>query len=75
MSKELEERDQEIKFQEGKILILEQDGASQVRNLLVDLDRMKGSLKEKNAELMSLTQQIRELRRNERLRLKVSKKS
>uniref|UniRef100_A0A8D0FIH9 Rootletin-like coiled-coil domain-containing protein n=1 Tax=Strix occidentalis caurina TaxID=311401 RepID=A0A8D0FIH9_STROC len=61
MSKELEERDQEIKFQEGKIMILEQHGASQVRNLLVDLDHMKENLKEKNIELMSLTQQIQEL--------------
>ncbi|XP_074698827.1 centrosome-associated protein CEP250 isoform X3 [Strix aluco] len=61
MSKELEERDQEIKCQEGKIMILEQHGASQVRNLLVDLDHMKENLKEKNIELMSLTQQIQEL--------------
>ncbi|XP_076208172.1 uncharacterized protein LOC143167045 isoform X3 [Aptenodytes patagonicus] len=61
MSKALEERDQEIKFQEGKITILEQHGTSQVRNLLVDLDHMKGNLKEKNIELMSLTQQIQEL--------------
>ncbi|XP_076208163.1 uncharacterized protein LOC143167043 isoform X1 [Aptenodytes patagonicus] len=61
MNKALEERDQEIKFQEGKITILEQHGTSQVRNLLVDLDHMKGNLKEKNIELMSLTQQIQEL--------------
>ncbi|XP_042656756.1 centrosome-associated protein CEP250 isoform X3 [Tyto alba] len=61
MSKELEERDQEIKLQEGKIMILEQRDASQVRNLLMDLDHMKENLKEKNSELMSLTQQIREL--------------
>ncbi|NXR02763.1 CP250 protein, partial [Sagittarius serpentarius] len=69
MSKELEERDQEMKFQEGKIMILEQHGTSQVRNLLVDLDHMKGKLKEKNVELMSLTQHIQELEK-ERERVK-----
>ncbi|XP_069655707.1 centrosome-associated protein CEP250-like [Haliaeetus albicilla] len=61
MSEELEERDREIQFQEGKIMILERDGASQVRNLQVDLDHMKGNLKEKNLELLSLTQQIQAL--------------
>ncbi|XP_033375068.1 centrosome-associated protein CEP250 [Parus major] len=61
VSKELEERHQEIKFQEEKIMILEQHGAIQVRNLLVDLDDMKGNLKEKRLELLSLTQQIQEL--------------
>ncbi|KAM9650012.1 uncharacterized protein ACIBXB_011988 [Morphnus guianensis] len=61
MSKELEERDREIQFQEGKIMILERHGASQVRNLQVDLDHMKGNLKEKNLELLSLTQQIQAL--------------
>ncbi|KAM9650014.1 uncharacterized protein ACIBXB_011990 [Morphnus guianensis] len=61
MSKELEERDREIQFQEGKIMILERHGASQVRNLQVDLDHMKGNLKEKNLELLSLTQQIQVL--------------
>ncbi|NXJ22406.1 CP250 protein, partial [Dicrurus megarhynchus] len=61
MSKELEERHLEIKFQEEKIMILEQHGAVQVRNLLVDLDDMKGNLKEKRLELLSLTQQIQEL--------------
>ncbi|RLV63171.1 hypothetical protein DV515_00018543 [Chloebia gouldiae] len=61
VSKELEERHLEIKFQEEKIMILEQHGAVQVRNLLVDLDDMKGSLKEKRLELLSLTQQIEEL--------------
>ncbi|NXT81098.1 CP250 protein, partial [Zapornia atra] len=61
MSKELEEKDKEIKCQEGKIIILEQHGTSQVRNLLMDLDHMKGNLKEKNLELLSLTQQIQEL--------------
>ncbi|KAK4812573.1 hypothetical protein QYF61_009745 [Mycteria americana] len=64
VSKELEERDQEIKFQEGKIMILEQHSTSQVRNLLVDLDHMKGNLKEENLELMSLTQQIQELEKD-----------
>ncbi|XP_066186562.1 centrosome-associated protein CEP250 isoform X2 [Sylvia atricapilla] len=61
VSKELEERQLEIKFQEEKIMILEQHGAVQVRNLLVDLDDMKGNLKEKRLELLSLTQQIQEL--------------
>ncbi|XP_059336545.1 centrosome-associated protein CEP250 [Ammospiza nelsoni] len=61
VSKELEERHLEIKFQEEKIMILEQHGAVQVRNLLVDLDDMKGNLKEKGLELLSLTQQIQEL--------------
>ncbi|XP_039567222.1 centrosome-associated protein CEP250 [Passer montanus] len=61
VSKELEERHLEIKFQEEKIMILEQHGAVQVRNLLVDLDDMKGNLKEKRLELLSLTQQIQEL--------------
>lgn len=61
VSKDLEEKDQEIKFQEEKIKILEQRGASQVRNLIVDLGHMNGNLKEKNVELMSLTQQIQEL--------------
>ncbi|RMB95561.1 hypothetical protein DUI87_27671 [Hirundo rustica rustica] len=61
VSKELEERHLEIKFQEEKIMILEQHGAVQVRNLLVDLDAMKGNLKEKRLELLSLTQQIQEL--------------
>ncbi|XP_048177963.1 centrosome-associated protein CEP250 isoform X2 [Corvus hawaiiensis] len=61
MNKELEERHLEIKFQEEKIMILEQHGAVQVRNLLVDLDDMKGNLKEKRLELLSLTQQIQEL--------------
>ncbi|XP_069634663.1 centrosome-associated protein CEP250-like [Haliaeetus albicilla] len=61
MSEELEERDREIQFQEGRIMILERDGASQVRNLQVDLDHMKGNLKEKNLELLSLTQQIQAL--------------
>ncbi|KAM9650022.1 uncharacterized protein ACIBXB_011999 [Morphnus guianensis] len=61
MSKELEERDREIQFREGKIMILERHGASQVRNLQVDLDHMKGNLKEKNLELLSLTQQIQAL--------------
>ncbi|KFP28124.1 Centrosome-associated protein CEP250, partial [Colius striatus] len=61
MSKELEERDQEIKCQEGKITILEQHSAAQVRNLLMDLDHVKGSVKEKNTELTSLTQRIQEL--------------
>ncbi|OWK50835.1 Centrosome-associated protein CEP250 [Lonchura striata] len=61
VSKELEERHLEIKFQEEKIMILEQHGAVQVRNLLVDLDDMKGNLKEKKLELLSLTQQIQEL--------------
>ncbi|NWV16285.1 CP250 protein, partial [Origma solitaria] len=61
VSKELEERHLEIKFQEEKIMILEQHGAVQVRNLLVDLDDMKGNLKEKMLELLSLTQQIQEL--------------
>ncbi|XP_075032013.1 uncharacterized protein LOC142094075 [Calonectris borealis] len=61
VSKELEERDQEIKSQEGKRMILEQHGASQARNLQVDLDHMKGNLKEKNLELVPLTQQIQEL--------------
>uniref|UniRef100_A0A8V5G4E0 Rootletin-like coiled-coil domain-containing protein n=1 Tax=Melopsittacus undulatus TaxID=13146 RepID=A0A8V5G4E0_MELUD len=61
LSKELEKRDQEVKFQEGKIKMLEQHGACQVRNLLLDLDHMKGNLKEKNSELLSLTQQIQEL--------------
>ncbi|KFO07136.1 Centrosome-associated protein CEP250, partial [Balearica regulorum gibbericeps] len=63
MSKELEGRDQEIKFQEGKIMILEQHGTSEVRNLVVDLDRLRGNLEERNLELMSLTQQIQELER------------
>ncbi|NXM37338.1 CP250 protein, partial [Oxyruncus cristatus] len=61
VSKELEEREQEIRSQEEKIMVLEQHGALQVRNLLEDLDRMKGNLKEKNLELLSLTQQIQEL--------------
>ncbi|XP_057891973.1 centrosome-associated protein CEP250 isoform X1 [Melospiza georgiana] len=61
VSKELEERHLEIKFQEEKIMILEQHGAVQVRNLLVDLDDMKGNLKEKGLELLSLTQQIQDL--------------
>ncbi|XP_052648097.1 centrosome-associated protein CEP250-like isoform X2 [Harpia harpyja] len=61
MSKELEERDRESKFQEGKIMFLEQHGAPQVRNLQLDLDHMKGNLKEKNLELLSLTQQIQAL--------------
>uniref|UniRef100_A0A8D2P4M1 Centrosomal protein 250 n=1 Tax=Zosterops lateralis melanops TaxID=1220523 RepID=A0A8D2P4M1_ZOSLA len=61
VSKELEERHLEIKFQEEKIMILEQHGAVQVRNLLLDLDDMKGNLKEKRLELLSLTQQIQEL--------------
>ncbi|KAI1233264.1 hypothetical protein IHE44_0004431, partial [Lamprotornis superbus] len=61
VSKELEDRHLEIKFQEEKIMILEQHGAVQVRNLLVDLDDMKGNLKEKRLELLSLTQQIQEL--------------
>ncbi|XP_041346436.1 LOW QUALITY PROTEIN: centrosome-associated protein CEP250 [Pyrgilauda ruficollis] len=61
MSKELEEKHLEVKFQEEKIMILEQHGAVQVRNLLVDLDDMKGNLKEKRLELLSLTQQIQEL--------------
>ncbi|NWX32571.1 CP250 protein, partial [Notiomystis cincta] len=61
VSKELEERHLEIKLQEEKIMILEQHGAVQVRNLLVDLDDMKGNLKEKRLELLSLTQQIQEL--------------
>ncbi|KAM6054219.1 LOW QUALITY PROTEIN: uncharacterized protein VSU04_011453 [Chlamydotis macqueenii] len=60
MSKELEERDQEIKLKEEEIMILEQHGASEVRNLQVDLDHMKGNLKDKNLELTSLTQQIQE---------------
>ncbi|XP_050763490.1 centrosome-associated protein CEP250-like isoform X2 [Gymnogyps californianus] len=38
-----------------------QEVASQVRNLQVDLDHMKGNLKEKNLELMSRTLQIQEL--------------
>ncbi|NXO52537.1 CP250 protein, partial [Aramus guarauna] len=63
MSKELKERDQDIKFQEGKIVILEQHGTSQVRNLVMDLDHLRGSLEERNLELMSLTQQIQELER------------
>ncbi|XP_062361087.1 centrosome-associated protein CEP250 [Cinclus cinclus] len=61
VSKELEDRHLEIRFQEEKIMILEQHGAVQVRNLLVDLDDMKGNLKEKRLELLSLTQQIEEL--------------
>ncbi|XP_014741683.1 PREDICTED: centrosome-associated protein CEP250 [Sturnus vulgaris] len=61
VNKELEDRHLEIKFQEEKIMILEQHGAVQVRNLLVDLDDMKGNLKEKRLELLSLTQQIQEL--------------
>ncbi|KFW74285.1 Centrosome-associated protein CEP250, partial [Manacus vitellinus] len=61
VSKELEEREQEIRSQEEKIMVLEQHGASQVRNLLEDLDHVKGNLKEKNLELLSLTQQIQEL--------------
>ncbi|NXM75450.1 CP250 protein, partial [Serilophus lunatus] len=61
VSKELEERQLKIRFQEEKIMVLEQHGASQVRNLLVDLDHMKGNLKEKNLELLSLTEQIQEL--------------
>lgn len=61
LSKLLEEKDQEIKFQKGKITILEQRGASQVRNLIVDLGHMKGNWKKENVELMSLTQQIQEL--------------
>ncbi|XP_008945178.1 PREDICTED: centrosome-associated protein CEP250, partial [Merops nubicus] len=61
MSRELEERDQEIKYQEGKIMGLENHHTSQMRNLLVDLDCMKENLKEKDIELMSLTQQIQEL--------------
>ncbi|NXA16513.1 CP250 protein, partial [Sapayoa aenigma] len=61
MSKELEDKHLEIKFQEEKIMVLEQHGASQVRNLLVDLHHMKGNLKEKNLELLSLTEQIQEL--------------
>ncbi|NWR76319.1 CP250 protein, partial [Centropus unirufus] len=63
MSKELEEKEQEIRSQEEKIIILEQHSTSQVRNLLMDLDDMKGKLREKNMELMSLTQQIQELER------------
>ncbi|NXK42493.1 CP250 protein, partial [Piprites chloris] len=61
VSKELEEREQQIRSQEEKIMVLEQHGASQVRNLLEDLDHLKGNLKEKNLELLSLTQQIQEL--------------
>ncbi|KFP84968.1 Centrosome-associated protein CEP250, partial [Acanthisitta chloris] len=63
MIKELEERDLVIKLQEEKIMILEQHGASQVRNVFVDLDHLKGNLKEKNLELMSLTQQVQELKK------------
>ncbi|XP_068275661.1 centrosome-associated protein CEP250 isoform X2 [Nyctibius grandis] len=61
MSKELEERNREIKFQAEKMMILEQHGASQVRNLQVDLDHMKGNLKQKNLEVISLTQRIQGL--------------
>uniref|UniRef100_A0A8C5TD00 Centrosomal protein 250 n=1 Tax=Malurus cyaneus samueli TaxID=2593467 RepID=A0A8C5TD00_9PASS len=60
VSKELEERHLEIKFQEEKIMILEQHGTVQVRNLLVDLDDMKGNLREKRLELLSLTQLLRQ---------------
>ncbi|KAM6404489.1 uncharacterized protein O9250_009180 [Rhynochetos jubatus] len=57
MRQELEERDREIQLQEGKIM----SSASQVRNLLVDLDCVKADLREKNVELVSLTQQMHEL--------------
>ncbi|NWI90587.1 CP250 protein, partial [Pitta sordida] len=63
VSQELQDRHQEIKLQEEKIMVLEQHGASQVRNLLLDLDHMKGNLKEKNLELLSLTEQVQELER------------
>ncbi|NXX74697.1 CP250 protein, partial [Urocolius indicus] len=66
MSKELEERDQQIKCQEGKITTLEQHSAAQVRNLLMDLDHMKGKVNEKTTELTSLTQRIQELEQEEK---------
>uniref|UniRef100_A0A669QQS9 Centrosomal protein 250 n=1 Tax=Phasianus colchicus TaxID=9054 RepID=A0A669QQS9_PHACC len=82
MSKDLEERDQMIKFQEGKLIILEQHGTSQVRSLLMDLDHMKGNLKEKDLELIFFQQYkehqeeyLQELQdKVEKMKLSLSKK-
>ncbi|XP_054029312.1 centrosome-associated protein CEP250 [Dryobates pubescens] len=57
VSRELEEREQ----QELKRMTLEPECTSQVRSLLLEVDHMKGHLKEKNTELLSLTQQVQEL--------------
>ncbi|KFV71282.1 Centrosome-associated protein CEP250, partial [Dryobates pubescens] len=67
VSRELEEREQQIREleereqQELKRMTLEPECTSQVRSLLLEVDHMKGHLKEKNTELLSLTQQVQEL--------------